>query len=60
VLNTVLELAGLATGAAALACFVVAAWSASTVAGLCVLGAALAVVAVVLVVIANTRKAPNP
>lgn len=55
-LNTALELAGFVAGVAALVCFVVAAWSVSTVLGVCILGVALLVVAIVLVVIANTWK----
>lgn len=59
-LNTVLELVGFAVGVAALVCFVVAAWSVSTVLGLSILGASLAVVAAVLIVIANTSKKATP
>lgn len=57
--NTVLELFGFFLALSALTCFVVAAWSVTPVLGVCVLGVALAVVAVTLVVIANTSK-PAP
>ena len=52
-LNTVLELVGIAAGLAALVCFVVAAFAVSSMVGTLALGGAFAVVAVVLVVIAN-------
>lgn len=52
-LNTVLELVGLAAGVAALVCFVVAAFAVSSTIGTLALGGAFLVVAVLLIVIAN-------
>ena len=52
-LNTVLELVGITAGVAALVCFVVAAFAVSSLVGTLALGGAFAIVAVLLVVIAN-------